>query len=64
MKFEASLEYVRTCTEEEGQEEDENQNIFWNSVDIVRILYNQKDLESIQEKDSQDTQAIKYRLGI
>lgn len=64
MKLEASLGYVRTCPEEEGQEEDENQNIFWNSVDIVRLLYNQKDLESIQEKDSQDTQATKYRLRI
>lgn len=64
MKFEASLGYVRTCPKEEGKEEDENQNIFWNSVDIVRILYNQKDVESTQEKDSQDTQVIKYRLRI
>lgn len=63
MKFEASLGCVRTCPKERGRE-DESQNIFWNSVDIIRILHNQKDVESTQEKDSQDTQVIKYKLRI
>lgn len=63
MKFEESLGCVRTCPKEGGRE-DESQNIFWNSVDIIRILHNQKDVESTQEKDSQDTQVIKYKLRI